>query len=196
MWEIRKNVLAEGRVEHYKISGRQGCLSYEEVLYLWKNEAGFRDFFRQLLCASAFAAYRWETPAVTRDGVQREFEFVLLNSPGLARAENMRPFAEHINNAQSADIVSFPSLGRDAILVVPCPAENGSQYAHLARFVEHAPVAQQHRLWQRVAELMLVRINDKPAWLSTAGAGVAWLHVRIDDRPKYYAHAAYRDMAI
>ncbi|MGI9175867.1 MAG: DUF6940 family protein [Rhodothermales bacterium] len=24
-------------------------------------------------------------------------------------------------------------------------------------------------------------------WLSTAGGGVSWLHVRLDSRPKYYA---------
>jgi hypothetical protein len=36
------------------------------------------------------------------------------------------------------------------------------------------------------------RVSAKPVWLSTAGGGVAWLHVRLDDRPKYYAHAPYR----
>ncbi|MFO1021395.1 MAG: hypothetical protein U0903_11970 [Planctomycetales bacterium] len=32
----------------------------------------------------------------------------------------------------------------------------------------------------------------KPVWLSTAGAGVPWLHVHLDDQPKYYSHAPYR----
>lgn len=27
--------------------------------------------------------------------------------------------------------------------------------------------------------------------LSTAGAGVRWLHVRVDDRPKYYHYRPY-----
>ena len=36
-------------------------------------------------------------------------------------------------------------------------------------------------------------VNDKPTWLSTAGMGVAWLHVRLDQRPKYYAHRPYRE---
>ncbi len=39
---------------------------------------------------------------------------------------------------------------------------------------------------------MLARLNSKPVWLSTAGAGVSWLHVRLDDKPKYYGHAPYR----
>ena len=36
------------------------------------------------------------------------------------------------------------------------------------------------------------RVGVKPVWLSTAGAGVAWVHVRLDDRPKYYGYDAYR----
>ncbi len=35
-----------------------------------------------------------------------------------------------------------------------------------------------------------------PVWLSTAGAGVSWLHVRLDDRPKYYGHGPYRTAPI
>ena len=40
------------------------------------------------------------------------------------------------------------------------------------------------------------RLSAKPVWLSTAGAGVSWLHVRLDDRPKYYGYAPYREAAI
>jgi len=39
---------------------------------------------------------------------------------------------------------------------------------------------------------MQKRINAKRVWLSTAGMGVSWLHVRLDDRPKYYGHRPYR----
>jgi hypothetical protein len=31
-------------------------------------------------------------------------------------------------------------------------------------------------------------------WLSTAGMGVPWLHVRLDDRPKDYGHRPYRNL--
>ena len=47
-------------------------------------------------------------------------------------------------------------------------------------------------LWQVVGEAMERRLGTEPVWLSTAGAGVSWLHVRLDDRPKYYGHAPYR----
>lgn len=34
-----------------------------------------------------------------------------------------------------------------------------------------------------------------PFWLSTAGMGVSWLHVRLDERPKYYRFQEYRSAA-
>ena len=48
------------------------------------------------------------------------------------------------------------------------------------------------RLWQLVGAAMQRRLNTKPVWLSTAGAGVSWLHVRLDDWPKYYGYTPYR----
>ena len=42
------------------------------------------------------------------------------------------------------------------------------------------------------ADAMLDRIDDRPVWLSTAGMGIAWLHIRLDDRPKYYGYREYR----
>jgi hypothetical protein len=41
---------------------------------------------------------------------------------------------------------------------------------------------------------MAARLSARPVWLSTAGAGVAWLHVRLDDRPKYYGFDEYREL--
>ncbi len=38
---------------------------------------------------------------------------------------------------------------------------------------------------------MHARVGDRPTWLSTAGHGVAWLHVRLDTRPKYYRYTPY-----
>jgi hypothetical protein len=41
---------------------------------------------------------------------------------------------------------------------------------------------------------MSERVGSKVVWLSTAGAGVSWLHVRLDDRPKYYQFEPYRHL--
>jgi hypothetical protein len=35
----------------------------------------------------------------------------------------------------------------------------------------------------------------KPVWFSTSGMGVAWLHFRLDERPKYYTYRAFAEEA-
>ncbi len=49
-----------------------------------------------------------------------------------------------------------------------------------------------HSLWELVGEAMQRRPSHEPVWFSPAGAGVSWLHVRLDDRPKYYGYEPYR----
>jgi hypothetical protein len=134
---------------------------------------------------------RWETPGITAADMQQPFEFVLLDSPELLCRPNPGAFAEHFGSAKSK-IAVFPNLGGDAVMVVPCPLDDLTDYGHLAAFVRQAPEEQLHALWQAVGEAMVKRIGAKRVWLSTAGAGVPWLHVRLDDRPKYYGFARYR----
>ena len=86
----------------------------------------------------------------------------------------------------------FANLGGDAIMIVPRLKTIESAYGHLAAFVREAPEAQRHTLWQVVGEAMTKRVGYRPVWLSTAGGGVSWLHVRLDDRPKYYGFGPYR----
>jgi len=192
MWNINKQKIDQ-RIEWFSIDHEGEPLSYATTLRLWQENPDFRSFFIELLAASPFDAYRWETPPITLSTADRIFEFVMLESPRLSRNVNIGPFAKYMQNSEPGDIVNFPNLGKDATLVVPCRSEQSEAYCHLASFVHTAPMSQQHALWAQVGELMQQRLSDKPVWLSTAGAGVAWLHVRIDDRPKYYSYRKYRE---
>ncbi len=167
-------------------------LTYSSVLDLWEQDVAFRSFFNARLAESPFSAFRWETPAVTAATVDRPFEFVLIDSPSLARRSDRSAFAEHFDKENDTGVVTFPNLGRNAVLVVPCPQGPDEAYGHLAAFVRAAPASQCDVLWRAVAQAMRARIGARPVWLSTAGAGVAWLHVRLDDSPKYYAYQPYR----
>ena len=51
---------------------------------------------------------------------------------------------------------------------------------------------QRHELWRRVWQVMMQRLGAAPLWLSMAGMGVSWLHVRLDLSPKYYGFPDYR----
>jgi hypothetical protein len=172
------------------------ALSCAAVYALWQRDDAFRAFFTALLAEAPFAVFRWETPCVSTASLQRDFEFVLLNSPGLAHTADEEAFAEHfVTHEEHAGIVVFDSLGRDATLIAPSPRSPTTSYAHLAGFLRTASAAQTHALWRVVGATIQAKISPRPLWLSTAGGGVAWLHVRLDTRPKYYGHEPYRAIA-
>jgi hypothetical protein len=169
-------------------------VSYADVLRLWRDDGPFRHSFLETLAAAPFAGYRWETPRLSAATLQRDFEFVLLDAPGLQRPPDADAFAEQFGAAgDDQAVIAFPNLGGDAVLVVPRPAGPAAAYPHLAAFVRQAPRPQVHDLWRVVGQTISARLNAHPLWLSTAGMGVAWLHVRLDSRPKYYGFAPYRE---
>ncbi len=168
---------------------------YAEVLRRWRADANFRTWFNSLLADSPFPAFRWETPPLTGADANRPFECVLLDSPGLATNPDAEVFSEHFCNAVEGGVVEVLNLGKDAILIIPSPIGPRSAYGHLGAFVRQAPEPQMHALWELVGTAMQRRLGTQPVWLSTAGAGVPWLHVRLDDRPKYYGYKPYREAA-
>ena len=186
------NTADAGRAGAIRIALHRGSsvASYAEVIAAWQSDAEFGPWFNGVLAAAAFAAFRWETRPVSAATANDPFEFVLLDSPGLAREPEPEAFAEHFDGG--AGVVAFPNLGGDAIMVVPRPVGAVSAYGHLAAFERGAPDAQRAELWRAVGGAMAARLGSKTVWLSTAGAGVSWLHVRLDDRPKYYGFAPYR----
>ena len=196
MWSSRCEALAYGRILRMAVDSDSSPMSYAAVLQSWQHDADFRSFFMPLLADTSFTAFRWETPPISASSADRPFEFVLIDSPGLASHPDPKAFAEYFTAATStASVVSFSNLGNDAVLVVPCQRGPLSAYGHLAAFVRQVPEAQRHAFWATVGKAMEHRLGTAPVWLSTAGAGVSWLHVRLDDRPKYYGYAPYRESA-
>jgi len=195
MWTARSEELADTRGLHFDVHVGSRPATVTDVLRGWQGDAGFRSLFNSLLADAPYAAFRWETPPVTASTANRPFEVVLLDSPGLERRPDPEAFAEHLAGGAEGRVLEFPNLGGDAVLVVPCPSAGPSAYGHLAAFVRQAPERQRHALWKVVGAAMQRRLGSKPVWLSTAGAGVSWLHVRLDDRPKYYSYGPYRGAA-
>ncbi len=194
MWDCTPQLLQGGRAQRFALRRGGLPIPYQDVVRYWREDEGFRSFFVSLLANAPFAAFRWETPPVTTSTVNREFEFVLLDAPALARAPDTQAFAEQFRSAgPDRGATTFANLGNDALLVVPCPSGPAAAYVHLAAFVRQAPEAQVHDLWRTVGKAMDTRLSAEPTWLSTAGMGVSWLHVRLDSRPKYYGYAPYRE---
>jgi hypothetical protein len=195
LWTSRNTGLDDARGLRYSVLRDSRPATFAEVLRGWQDDAEFRSLFNSLLANAPYTAFRWETPAVTAGTLSFPFEFVLLDSPGLARRPDPEAFAEHFTGA-AGGVAVFANLGGDATMVVPLPVAESSAYGHLAAFVRNAPESQRHALWQSVGSAMSQRVGAQVVWLSTAGAGVSWLHVRLDDRPKYYGFSAYKQIRV
>ena len=193
MWESKRELIDSERIEKISIFTDGKQITYSEVIKLWQQEE-FRDFFISLLADTSMPAYFWETPPINQANVDREFEFVLIDSPKLAnRQPDPSDFQQHFESATS-EVVTFPNLGNDALLIVPCPVTNILASTHLANFVRDAPTFQQHLLWETVGRSIASHLNEQPIWVSTSGLDVSWLHVRIDSRPKHYAYKPYKQI--
>ncbi|CAI2187946.1 8172_t:CDS:2 [Funneliformis geosporum] len=79
-------------------------------------------------------------------------------------------FKTYIDNSSNQYVCNFPNLGRDATLVIPIPVKG-------------------------VASQVSEELNKdgKTIWLNTHGTGVNYLHVRIDNSPKYYFFEDYKN---
>jgi len=190
-FEARVERLSD-RINQYRLLDGGAPLRYADVIDHWRRaDDAFRRFFIELLDAAPFSCFRFETPPVTRSSLSRPFELVLVDSPEIDMPPDSRDFQAHFD-ARDDEILVFDNLGGDAMMVVPRPRHDAPGYAHIAAFIDHAPLSQQLSLWRAVGETMHARLGDAPLWLSTAGGGVPWLHVRLDSRPKYYVFDDYR----
>lgn len=191
MWRIRHSKVDAATSRWHLLADSGDPLAFADVFHCWRSDEEFRKFWSGSLAAVPFRSYCWECPPATSQTLARPFECVFVSSPLLAELPaDPDPFAEHFRS--DADVVTFESLGKDALLVAPCPGVKDKNYAHLASFIASAPERRKSALWKAVGDALAERVNAQPLWLSTAGLGVSWLHVRLDSRPKYYRHAPYK----
>ena len=146
-----------------------------------------------------FLGYYFECPPVNSNNFdQKTFEFVIVKSETLQfRPVEKEDFQDYFTEEKSA-AVTFENLGKDAVLVAPNPLMTESKleiYSHLGSFMRKASDNQLKGFWKIVADNFIEEIQRKSRqniWLSTAGDGVAWLHIRMDTRPKYYHYLNYK----
>jgi hypothetical protein len=191
MWEARRQPVRGGTCIH--IFQERSRLSFREFFALLEADPAFGQWYTDTLAATDLAAFFWEHPPLTNETFEDSVELVLIESAQLARLHaDPEPFASHFVSHPEADIITFPNLSGDAVLVVPRPVGNIEAYSHLAAFLRSAPESQVLDLWKTTAQVVREGLSSTPMWLSTAGLGAAWLHLRLDTRPKYYTHGAYK----
>jgi hypothetical protein len=149
----------------------------------------------ELLAESHDAVY-WEHPALTDSNVTLPYEVALIDAPALSTCRgDPRPFDSQFAACPGSEVTAFENLGGDATLIVPTPASPQADYAHLLSFLRTADQRQIDAFWRCAVANLRQNLSHRPIWLSTAGGGVNWLHVRIDSFPKYYKHPHYRHFA-
>lgn len=191
-WQIRREAVGSCAVR-LRVAADGRTLSYRDALDHCQSSPAFRLFLTRTLLQVGYDAFFWETPALSEQLASRDFECVLTEAETLASTRaDPNPFAPHFAAAGNAPVLLFPNLGRDALLVVPAPIAAPTCYAHLGVFLRTAPPAQVDAFWATAARAALSQLGPSPRWLSAAGLGVPWLHLRLDSRPKYYRHEAYK----
>ncbi len=190
MWHAVTEPLASG--SKYRLLDDETPLSFRELIRLLEHDDDFAAWYTHLLADSEYEAFYWEHPPLTLGRLDRDAEFVLLNASALAsfRAEPAA-FQSIFDDHPGEDVIVFPNLGSDAMLIAPRPVAANDAYPHLAAFLRQAPADQVRSLWKQTMKIVHEHVTSSPKWLSTAGLGIAWLHIRLDTRPKYYRHAPY-----
>ena len=191
-WEIKIIGQNEGAIR-FRLKQEKVFLTFKNVLTLWQISEPFRTFYLSIFINTKFDAYYWEHPGLKRKFLDKTYECVLMNSPYLdRRLVDTDSFLEYFD--QTKLIVDFNNLGKNARLIVPTPQDEPHHYKHLARFMRSPQTAQKHELLKTIGQLVLGNLNpNNVLWLNTAGAGVIWLHIRLDSRPKYYKTRRYKD---
>jgi hypothetical protein len=190
-----ERVIVDARTHRLRFLREGAPMSWAAVSLAWQRDPAFSSSFAVALRDTPFAAFFWESPPVSGATRGRACEHVIVDAPRLAgvRAE---PDAFEDHFAKGEPIATFANLGADAVLVAPAPFGDPQSGAHLAAFLRAAPPDRVEALFAAVGRAFDARLErPEPVWLSTSGVGVRWLHVRLDDRPKYITHRPYRDAA-
>ena len=182
-------------------------LSVQQWTDLLLSEESLMSEFYDLLRIE-WPSYYFETKGVSSENAsQIQFEFVIVNAPDLNRfvtssGPNMQAFSSYWDNLSPGETcTSFPNLGGNALLVVPkaMPNTEPSTYTDLASFMRNAPEQEVTNFWikslQEYQGLLSPPSNGQIVWFSTSGRGVSFLHVRFDQRPKYYSYVPFKEPA-
>jgi hypothetical protein len=185
-------VRSDGAVPTYRVTKDGASLRWRTFAEALQRADELRGVLIEALASAEHAAYFFEC-APWLAGLDPAVEWVLVPTRAFdVTTPDPSSFRDLLQGA--VHVTTFANLRGDATLVVPTEDADRAVYGHLASFVRAAPRAQVDALFVAVgAALEAVRARSKDTlWLSTAGLGVDWLHVRIDSRPKYYRHGPYK----
>ncbi|MFK8160999.1 MAG: hypothetical protein AB8H12_00940 [Lewinella sp.] len=169
-------------------------LSFAQVIKGWQEDASFREFYTATLLKHGGNGSFWEHPRLNKSTADQPYECVITQTDAFSkRTANFGPFIRAVSLGKR--ISTFPNLSGEALLVVPNQSDEiGFNGRDLISFLQTAPNDLVHDLWKIIGQETAAAIETEAPfqYLSTHGLGVLWLHVRLEQRPKYYHHRPYR----
>lgn len=187
-WEFIEDERSDHAMQ-YSVAKDGNTASWSDIVDALQAESTFRDALSGLITSSTFEQVFWETTPLNFERSGEPFQFAVVRARLNARQDS-RAFSEFFDGERT--VATFPNLGGSAMLVAPAPMEDSADRSYLKPFLTTAPSEQVHELWRSVGAAITDRLSDDPVWVSTSGGGVPWLHVRLDNSPKYYAYTPFR----
>ncbi len=148
----------------------------------------FQNEIIQIFTASKFNNVFWEFHPYDLNSTQNIAEFALIEASSFGKA-NSSSFKEYLKNKEDNQVVMFKNLSGDTNLITINSLNTKNQtFCHIMEFMKNSTHENKNKLLTKIGEEMLKYTNSTtPAYLSTHGHGIPWLHIRICNRPKYYA---------
>lgn len=182
----------------YRINQNDQFLTYENFYQNIRTSDELINEIISILKLNPFKAYYLEFNPVSCDLLSETiFEFVVTKTTGFVNKTDITTFGELNLNTKSNDIYIFNNLSKTSILISPCYNHkyNINVYNNICTFMRSSNLEQQILLLKNSFFQYLTQLQknkNKLLWLSTHGKGVGWLHIRIDNSPKYQSYLPYK----
>jgi hypothetical protein len=147
--------------------------------------------------------FYWECVPVSNATQAKPFEFVLIPCV-FQQPFNSKCFDDKRRKTDGAPI-SFKNLGKDADLIIPTIPTNQhntsatafQHFRQIGSFMLKEDKQRSTALWKQVARTFKDQLNNinpnHSIWMSTDGRSEAWLHFRLDTKPKYTKYVEFRN---
>ena len=143
-------------------------VTYRQFLNKMQSDESFRGEFINVLQKSRFKTYFFETPKVTKQTLDDQFEFILSAADKLKNVNaDKETFQDYFRKCKDSPVITFPNLGHNAVLVVPCPLEDASKLSHyssIGPFMRNIETNQVNQFWIEAARTMLLTVDQKVPW--------------------------------
>ena len=181
------------------INNNNKYLTYKNFYESIKSSEKLINDIISILKLIVFESYYLEFNPTSWNSLENTiFEFVIIKTTAFTNKTDIITFGESNINTNSNNIYTFYNLSKSSILISPHYNHNYDMntYNNICTFMRTSNFKQQFLLLTIAFaqyQIQLKKNINKLLWLSTHGKGIGWLHIRIDNTPKYISFQSYKN---